>query len=89
MAQEDVREAKAETARVRLEWNELQHKLRNEERQLREAWQHERRQEELRRIEGGEAERDEARAELKAAAQRWLPRTRSGRRKDRSLCLHG
>ena len=45
-------------------------------------------------------ERDEARAELKATTQQkvtghiepathWLPRIRSGRRKDRSLGLHG
>ena len=69
-AQGDLRKAKEETARVVLQRQEMVHKLKVIRRDLDEARQYEGRQED--RLEGLKVELSEARAELKAAAQRKI-----------------
>ena len=67
-AQADVREAKAKTARLQEEWYAMKRRVENKDRELVEARQYERRQED--RLEGLKVELSQARAELKADALR-------------------
>jgi hypothetical protein len=75
-AQADLRRAKEETARVRLEVNELVHKLKVRKRDLEEARQYENRQEV--RIAELQNQLEQARAGVKAAARQQVAGQRAG-----------